>query len=302
MTAGRPDRSAPTGDLLPGPRAVRTIGIVSPGAMGSALGRAWATAGVRVVATVVGRSERTAGLASGLELLPDLDAVVAAGDLVVSICPPAAAEAVLASVIEASRATGTTPLLLEANAVSPERVAAQAAAAGLDLVDGSVSGGPPEPGSDTMLYLSGARAAEVARVPAVGLRRTVVGDRVGQASAVKMCTASVYKGTTAVWVQALQTAAALDVLAPVLADLAEELPVQVEGAARRVAVAAAKSARFVDEMESIADTQGSAGASPELFAGMAAVYRRLSATPLAALSPEEAAALTDLRDVLSRLT
>ncbi|WP_200962671.1 NAD(P)-dependent oxidoreductase [Terrabacter sp. Soil810] len=305
MTAGRPDLSAPTGDLLPGARAVRTIGIVSPGAMGSALGRAWATAGVRVVATVVGRSERTAGLASGLELLPDLDAVVAAGDLVVSICPPAAAEAVLASVIEASRATGTTPLLLEANAVSPERVAAlaaQAAAAGLDLVDGSVSGGPPEPGSDTMLYLSGARAAEVTRVPAVGLRRTVVGDRVGQASAVKMCTASVYKGTTAVWVQALQTAAALDVLAPVLADLAEELPVQVEGAARRVAVAAAKSARFVDEMESIADTQGSAGASPELFAGMAAVYRRLAATPLAALSPEEAAALTDLRDVLSRLT
>ena len=34
---------------------------------------------------------------------------------------------------------------------------------------------------------------------------------------------------------------------------------------------------------------------------MAAVYRRLAATPLAALSPEEAAALTDLRDVLSRL-
>jgi hypothetical protein len=34
---------------------------------------------------------------------------------------------------------------------------------------------------------------------------------------------------------------------------------------------------------------------------MAAVYRRLSATPLAALSPEDAAAVTELGDVLARL-
>lgn len=42
-------------------------------------------------------------------------------------------------------------------------------------------------------------------------------------------------------------------------------------------------------------------ASPELFAGMAAVYARLSATPLAALTPEEARDLTDLEAVLARL-
>jgi hypothetical protein len=117
-----------------------------------------------------------------------------------------------------------------------------------------------------------------------------------------MCTASVYKGTTAIWAQALQSAEALGVLDVVLDDLAEEFPHQVAGAGRRIAVATAKSARFVDEMESIAATQHSAGVSPELFEGMAAVYRRLASTPLAALSPEEAAALTDLRDVLSRLT
>jgi hypothetical protein len=35
---------------------------------------------------------------------------------------------------------------------------------------------------------------------------------------------------------------------------------------------------------------------------MAAVYRRLAATDLAALSPEEAADLADLSDVLRRLT
>ena len=152
-----------------------------------------------------------------------------------------------------------------------------------------------------MLYLSGRRAMEVAGLSAEGLRRRVVGDLPGQASAVKMCTASVYKGTTAIWTQALQTAEARGVLSYVLDDLAEEFPAQVAGAGRRIAVAVAKSARFADEMESIAQTQGTAGASTELFEGMAAVYRRLAATPLAALSPEEAGALTDLRDVLRRL-
>ena len=52
----------------------------------------------------------------------------------------------------------------------------------------------------------------LADLPGEGLRTRVVGDRPGQASAVKMCTASVYKGTTALWAQALQTADALGVL------------------------------------------------------------------------------------------
>ena len=55
-----------------------TVGVVSPGAMGSALGRALVTGGARVVATVEGRSARTARLAERIELLPGLDDVAAA--------------------------------------------------------------------------------------------------------------------------------------------------------------------------------------------------------------------------------
>ena len=336
-----PKESVPTDHSAAARRPV--IGIVSPGAMGSALGRAWAAGadsgvtgrpggdgdrrgaahagvgtgagvagdgarvvatGARVVATVAGRSARTVALAEGLDLLPDLAAVVAASDLVVSICPPAAADDVIDAVIAAAIATGARPLLLDANAVAPAQVrsmAHRAAYAGLDLVDGAVSGGPPVPDGDTILYLSGPRAEEVARLGARGLRRRVVGDEAGQASGVKMCTASIYKGTTALWAQALQTADALGVLDPVLDDLREEFPAQVASAGRRIAVATAKSARFVAEMDNIALTQGASGASAELFEGMAAVFRRLAETPLAALSPEEAAAVTDLRDVLARL-
>ncbi len=280
-----------------------TIGIVSPGAMGSALGRAWAAGGARVVATVEGRSERTRGLAHGLELLPSLAEVVAASDVIVSVCPPAYAATVLDDVLAV--VGDHRPLLADLNAVAPETVrglADRAAAYGLDLVDGAVSGGPPQPGDDTMVYLSGGRAAELAALAADGIRTRVVGDGVGAASGVKMCTASVYKGTTALWAQALQTAHALGVLDVVLDDLAEAFPEQVPGAGRRIAVSTTKAHRFVGEMEQIAATQAAAGAAGELFEGMAAVYRRLATTDLARLSPEEARTLDDLTAVLTRLT
>lgn len=279
-----------------------TLAIVSPGAMGSALGRAWVAGGARVVATVHDRSERTRGLAHGLELLSTLEDVVTTADVVVSICPPGAVADVLDAVIVA--AGDARPLLADLNAVSPTTMAdleRRASGAGFSLVDGAISGGPPRPGGDTMVYLSGAQAGDLAHLPGDRIRTRVVGDRVGTASAVKMCTASVYKGTTALWTQALQTAHSLGVLDVVLADLAEEYPDAVEAVGRRIAVATSKAHRFVAEMEQIAQTQADAGASGELFAAMAAVYRRLAATDLAALPPEQAADLTDLADVLARL-
>jgi len=70
---------------------IRTVAVVSPGHMGGGLGAALAAGGARVVATTAGRSARTVRLAAeaGLELLPTLDDVVAAADLVLSVAPPA---------------------------------------------------------------------------------------------------------------------------------------------------------------------------------------------------------------------
>ena len=90
----------------------------------------------------------------------------------------------------------------------------------------------------------------------------------------------------------------LGVVDVVLADLAETFPGTAARAARLVATATSKSERFVAEMEEIAATQRTAGASGELFEGMAAVYRRLASTELAALTPEQARAVDDLDEVL----
>jgi 3-hydroxyisobutyrate dehydrogenase-like beta-hydroxyacid dehydrogenase len=202
------------------------VGIVSAGAMGSAIGAALRAGGADVVTTVAGRSERTARLArdAGLTCLPDLDAVVRQADVVLSIAPPGQAEAIAGSIGDAARRTSARPLAVDLNAISPStarRIEAALAAACLELVDGSISGPPPRRPGTTRIYLSGPRAAAVAALPFTGVHTIGVGDEVGTASAVKMCTASVYKGSAALLTQALLTARATGVLEHVLDDLGE---------------------------------------------------------------------------------
>jgi len=270
--------------------------------MGSAVGRTLLEGGAEVVTTVAGRSERTVGLAreAGLECLPDLDAVVASSGIVLSIAPPDQAEAIARGLGDAAARAGARPLVADLNAISPatvRRVDATLAGAGLELVDGSISGPPPTKAGTTRIYVSGPRAAEIAALPFAGVAVIPVGAEVGSASAVKMSTASVYKGTTAVLTQALVTAHANGVLQFVLDDLGE----LADGAARTIARSATKSGRYVGEMHEIASTQAAAGLTPELFEAMATVYSALAQRPLANRAPEDVGAASDLEDVLRGL-
>ncbi len=255
-----------------------TVGIVSTGAMGSALADALDG---RVVATLDGRSQRTrtlAARATRLELLLSLEDVVRAADVVLCVAPPGEAEAIARTV----RATGTPRLYADLNAISPQTIQR----IGPD-VDGAISGPPPWRAGTTRIYISGPRAEEVAALPWTRVELVVVGDEPGTASAVKMCTASVYKGTTALLAHALLTAQAYGVVDHVLADLRSAFPELVDGAGTAIARAATKSQRYIPEMREIAATQAAAGLPAELFDGVAAVYEALARCSLSRRAPEE---------------
>ena len=64
---------------------------------------------------------------------------------------------------------------------------------------------------------------------------------------------------------------------------------------------AAKSGRYVAEMEEIAGTQDRAGLTPELFQAFANTYRTMSESELAASAPEEADPGLALGPLLDRL-
>jgi 3-hydroxyisobutyrate dehydrogenase-like beta-hydroxyacid dehydrogenase len=284
---------------------VSTVGIVSPGAMGSAVGAVLARGDARVVVSLAGRSARTRRLAeaAGLTELPSLQDVVGEADVVLSIAPPEAALEIGTHIGYAARAAGAQPLVADLNAVAPETARALAielARAGLDLVDGSISGPPPwKPG--TRVYLSGERAHEIAKLPLDSVERIVVGAEIGTASAVKMSTASVYKGTSALLAQALLAAQENGVLEHVLADLRAGSPALVANVERRLTSAASKSARYVGEMREIAAAQGAAGLTPALFEAMAEVFSDLSKTALAQAAPEDVGTRTGLAEVLAQM-
>ncbi len=272
--------------------------------MGSALARALAAGGVRVVATVAGRSERTRRLAHGIELLPAIDDVVGEAAVVLGVVPPGEARAAARALGAAARRTGARPLVADLNAISPETARAigeELQAGELAFVDGSISGPPPRSDGTTRIYLSGARATEIAALPAPGVVWRVVGREIGSASAVKMSTASVYKGTVALLVQALRAAHANGVLEPVLDDLREAFPELADNASAITQRSAAKAHRYVGEMNEIAATHGAVGLTPELFEAFATVYRELATTQLAKAAPEDADPAWAVDDVLDAL-
>ena len=280
------------------------VGIVSSGAMGSALGARLRDGGARVVVALEGRSERTRRLASeaGLEDVGSLAALLGEASIVLSAVPPENALDAAGSLERERGSGGARPLVVELNAISPAtsgRIAAALGSVGVDTVDGSISGPPPLGPGTTRIYLSGPRASEVAALPFEGVERVVVSDVVGDASAVKMCTASVYKGRIAVLAQALRTARAHGVVDHVLADLIAAGLVDADRTGTTLGIASAKAWRYVAEMEEIAETQAAAGLTPDLFRSMAAVYADLAERAVAE-SPEDVPDGLSLADVLAR--
>ena len=272
--------------------------------MGSALGARLRDGGARVVVALDGRSERSRRLANeaGLEDVGSLAALLRDSAIVLSVVPPEAAVEVATAL--AAEAAGAAPLVADLNAIAPstaQHLASILADAGLDAVDGSISGPPPHAAGTTRLYLSGSRAGEVAALPVEGVERVVVGDAVGLASAVKMCTSSVYKGRVALLTQALRTAHAHGVVEHVLDDLVATGLADRERTGTTLATASAKAWRYVAEMEEIAATQAGAGLTPDLFRALASVYAEL-AERAGEGAPEDVPDGVPLDDVLRRLS
>lgn len=288
---------------MPPPTHRVVVGLVSAGAMGSALGARLGDGGARVLVALEGRSPRTArfAAAAGLEDVGALAVLVREAAVVLSVVPPESALAVAQDV--AAVAGDARPLVVDLNATSPasvQGIAALLEASGIELVDGAISGPPPHRAGTTRVYLSGPRSHEVAALPLVGVEWVLVGDDVGSASAVKMCTASVYKGRVALLTQALRTAHAHGVVEHVLDDLVGAGLADRERTGTTLAQASAKAWRYVAEMEEIASTQEGAGLPADLFRALSVVYADLAGRAVAA-APEDVPERLPLTDVLARL-
>ncbi|MEU0896992.1 NAD(P)-dependent oxidoreductase [Streptomyces massasporeus] len=174
-----------------------TVGLLHPGSMGSAFGAQLRACGHIVLWCPDGRSDTTRRRAerAGLEAEP-LPELVSRSDVLLSLCPPAAAEETAAQVAELGMA-GAGTIYVEANAVSPSRVQRIAdRLAPMPIIDAAVVGSPPVGGKSLTLYLSGPgeKADRIAELfDGTDVRTHVLGDSIGKASALKLAYTSYQK-------------------------------------------------------------------------------------------------------------
>jgi 3-hydroxyisobutyrate dehydrogenase-like beta-hydroxyacid dehydrogenase len=243
-----------------------------------------------------GRSDQTRSRAEKYHLIEisSLTEFCQICEIVISICPPHAAEEVAQSVMERS----FKGLYLDSNAIAPQRaikIGRMMEANKIQFVDGGIIGGPAWTPKETLLYLSGEHADEIAACFSNGpLATKIIGSEIGKASALKMCYAAYTKGTTALLCVILATAESLNVREELYQQWGMDEQGFSEHVIRRVRRVTAKAWRFEGEMKEIAATFREVGLPDGFHQSAAEVYRRLA-------SFKDAGETPPLEDVLKAL-
>jgi len=257
---------------------MNSIGILHPGEMGVSIAASAINSGRQVYWVSAGRSKQTRLRAEKQNLieLQSLRDLCQTCKIIVSICPPHAAEEVARSVIR----EGFEGIYLDANAISPQRVRKLHQLMEenkIDFIDGSIIGGPAWKPGETFLYLSGNKAEVIKDCFQNGLVETkIIGDEVGKASALKICYAAYSKGTTALLASILATAEALDVREELYRQWDLDEPASSEQINRRVLRSTAKAWRFAGEMEEIAATFEETGLPGGFHKAAAEIFQRMA--------------------------
>ena len=252
-----------------------TIGLLHPGSMGAAVAGCAAALGHRVLWCPDGRSEVTRARAGryGLEAAP-LEQLLAAADVLLSLCPPAAAADVAQQVAD----IGFTGVYIEANAVSPATVSrvTDILPTPVVLVDASVVGSPPVGGKTPTLYLAGpAVATGLVEELFVGtaVRTTVLGTVPGQASALKLAFTAFQKASRVLAALAVGVAAEHGVDQELAAIAAKRSSSYLSEAAY-IPKVAARAWRWGPELEEAAEMLADAGLPQDMLTAAAAALAR----------------------------
>lgn len=274
------------------------IGILHPGEMGISIAASAKKQGHAVYWVPEGRSAETRKRAEsqGLAEAGSLDELCRTCSVILSVCPPHAAEAVAEQVLDHA----FSGLYADLNAISPQRalrIGERMEGNGVAFVDGGIIGGPAWQEGSTWLYLAGseARRLAVCFIPSMP-QVEVIGAEIGKASALKMCFAAYTKGSTALLCAISAAAEGLGVRGELERQWSQDgsdFAAQTQQRVRRVT---AKAWRFAGEMEEIAATFEGAGLPGGFHLAAAEVYRRMAGFQGAQVTPELAEVLAALQN------
>lgn len=278
------------------------IAILHPGDMGHAVGGVLRAHGHEVCTALNGRSGRSRDFAraAGLADVGSLDAAVQV-DMVLSILPPSNALDLARDAADAMRRTGATPAYVDCNAIAPEtakQVGEIVAAAGASFIDGGIIGPPPGRGTPRF-YVSGPDTAPMLALDGQGIIVRHLGPKLGDASAMKMCYASITKGTSTLYTAALLAAHWYGLDEPFWAELQESQSATWNRMNPQVVRLPSDAGRWIGEMEEIVKAYAAAGLPTGFHEAAAAIYEVLTRTPNARLKREDLDPNKGIPDVIA---
>jgi 3-hydroxyisobutyrate dehydrogenase-like beta-hydroxyacid dehydrogenase len=254
-----------------------TVGIVATGAMGAAIAAVLTESGLRVVTTLEGRSNASRSRAdnAGIEDVGGDAQLVAQSDIILSVVPPASAYQ-LAERIAAVGAPAHRLTFVDCNAIAPQticQIQATLSAAGVAVIDGGIVGPPPRPDSrQPRIYVSGSDIEPAMRLKNFGLDVRPAGERIGDASALKLCYAALTKGTSGLFIELTAAASAYGVREVLEAEMLESQQALYERLADGMPAAFGKAHRFAGEMREMATAFGACGLPAAIFEGLGELY------------------------------
>jgi 3-hydroxyisobutyrate dehydrogenase-like beta-hydroxyacid dehydrogenase len=256
-----------------------------------------------VLTCLAGRSKRTRELSdhAGITDVPNLNELVEQSDVLMSVTVSEAVPGLCREIADAVKATGTDLLFAECNAIAPElskKMGGALQGVGARYVDASIIGGPPRNGSSPRVYVSGDNATEFEQLRDFGLDVRNLGPQLGRASGIKMCYAAMTKGTTALHAELLIAAEKLGLTKELMAEFSGSQPAVVSRMEGWMPTMPAKSRRWVSEMEEIEKTFSDLGMTPNIFKGVADIYRMIGATSLGDENPESRDKDRDLAETI----
>ena len=270
---------------------VNTVAIMSPGDMGHAVGQVLSESGIDVITCTDGRSQRTKNLAemAGLRQVATLEDMVIQADLVLSIMVPSKAMSFVREISPHFESSKTPTNFADCNAVSPQSALAMAEVinqAGGKFIDGGIIGTAPTKGDTPRFYVSGPDASLVMELDGRGIIVKAIGNKVGQASGIKMCYAALTKGTNTLHVALLTAASRMGLTDDLRKEFEFSQKSHLAAMEKGISRLPANAHRWIGEMEEIAATFENLGVTPNFHKGAAEIYKMLNSTPFAKESPE----------------
>ncbi len=270
---------------------IETIGVMSPGDMGQAIAQQLKLKGLNVYTALDQRSARSRALAreAGLTDVGSLAKLTECCDVILSIMNPGAALGFGSELALVLAANKRRPLVVDCNAIAPvtmQEINAKITAAGGRCADAGIIGPPPRGAAKNWLYVSGPEARALEQLATPQMNVVVMSERIGDASAIKICYGAMTKGVTALVLELLVAARRLGVEAALEAQIKQSRRDIYDWVISALPIMPPKSSRWVPEMLQIARCFESTGMTPRMFLGAADMYEYVAGTALGKETPE----------------